>query len=51
MKSYRSHRIVTETDVVDGWLTVDEAGSIIAVETSLRVSRWWTISRIGCSPV
>ena len=34
MKSYRSHRIVTETDVVDGWLTVDEAGSIIAVETT-----------------
>ena len=34
MKSYRSHRIVTETDVVDGWLIVDEAGSIIAVETT-----------------
>lgn len=32
IKSYRSHRIVTETEVIDGWLSVDDDGRIAAVE-------------------
>ncbi|WP_302925851.1 N-acetylglucosamine-6-phosphate deacetylase [Holdemania filiformis] len=32
MQSFRSHRIVTETEVIDGWLTVNEDGRIEAVE-------------------
>lgn len=34
MKSYRSHRIVTETEIVDGWLSADEQGKIAAIEAS-----------------
>ena len=31
MKSIRSHHIVTETEVVDGWLTMDDEGRIAAI--------------------
>ena len=34
MKSYRSHRIVTETEIVDGWLSVDDQGKIAAIEAT-----------------
>lgn len=31
MKSIHSHHIVTETEVVDGWLTIDDEGRIAAI--------------------
>lgn len=31
MKSIHSHHIVTETEVVDGWLTIDDEGRTAAI--------------------
>ena len=31
MKSIHSHHIVTETEVVDGWLTIDDEGRIAGI--------------------
>ena len=35
MKSIRGHHIVTETEVVDGWLTIDDEGRIAAIGGTL----------------
>ncbi len=33
MKSFRSHRIVTESEVIDGWLILADDGRIEAIDT------------------